>query len=365
MNNKGFTLLEVVVVLGILAVLAGAVAPYAVKQIDAARLDATEKEMESIQQAILTYYKDCGRLPSEQSGLLALVQNADAAPGWRGPYAQGKGALAATIRADAWGSSYAYAHRPSVQQVGASIGFLLISPGADRVLQSGQVQAAWEVDTNLDIVLFGTTSGVDGSWREKTGAHLEDLADGLLRYFLDVGTFPAGQDSAALVALLSSASAGWTGPYVRGTPSGIVRDEWGNLILLRPCASVNSEAVAGWILLSDGPGPPSASMKNNHWLTGANDIHRVLPAGSLGVYLNRQRFTETGKRLKLLAGETYASNLAGSPETSTLGEKDPWGNAYKYNKLSAYSGILYSIGPDGKDETGSGDDIYEALSWSP
>ncbi|MFH1679761.1 MAG: type II secretion system protein GspG [Candidatus Eisenbacteria bacterium] len=364
-HAPGFTLLEIVIVLGIIAVLAGAMAPYAVKQIEGSRLDATEKEMESIQQAIVEYYKDCGRLPSDQAGLLALVQNADAVPGWRGPYVQGSGALATAIQTDAWGSPYVYAERPAVQQIGAAVGFLLISPGLDRVLQSGQAQARWSVDPDRDMVLLGTTSGADGPFRKTTDDRMDALTDGLAQYYLDVGAFPSGQDSVALSALLSSSTSGWSGPYVAGTPSDIARDAWGNRLRLRACSSVDGEAVGGWLLLSDGPGLPAASVNNGDWLTGANDVYRAIPEGSLKASLNRRRMAEAARRVKLLTGEIYATNLAASPESSTLAQNDPWDGAYQYKKLSAYSGILYSYGPDGKDDSGADDDIYEALSWSP
>jgi prepilin-type N-terminal cleavage/methylation domain-containing protein len=118
-NSSGFTLIEVIVVIAILAVVAGAMAPLAVQSINSSRRDATIKRQGLIYRAILGdpsapgsgFLSDIGRLPSADlselttPGSLPLyaVQSCGVGMGWRGPYLL-EGTNAAGLPADGWGA---------------------------------------------------------------------------------------------------------------------------------------------------------------------------------------------------------------------------------------------------------------------
>ena len=98
----GFTLIEVIIVIAILAVVAGAMAPLAVRTIDSARQDLTLKRQQSVYRAIFGdpsapgsgFLSDIGQLPSTNltelavAGALPLysIQPCGVGMGWRGPY---------------------------------------------------------------------------------------------------------------------------------------------------------------------------------------------------------------------------------------------------------------------------------------
>ncbi len=103
-HAKGFTLMEVIIVIAILAIVAGAMAPLASRAIDSSRQDLTVKRQRLIYQAIMGdaltsgsgFLSDIGRLPNpalaELSVMGALppyaIQACGIGAGWRGPYLQ-------------------------------------------------------------------------------------------------------------------------------------------------------------------------------------------------------------------------------------------------------------------------------------
>lgn len=123
---RGFTLVEMVLVLAIVAILGGLLAAVVLNLTEAARTDATETEAERIFKAIVGdpskgnygYLGDMGRLPATLTELLAqgsqtAFHTADAGvdhvgrvgTGWRGPYLTG---LSEDILKDTWGKDYSY-----------------------------------------------------------------------------------------------------------------------------------------------------------------------------------------------------------------------------------------------------------------
>jgi general secretion pathway protein G len=63
-NNRGFTLIEVIVVAGIIAILAGILVPMIFSQIEEAKVSRAKADVKSIATALLAYRKDVGRWPS-------------------------------------------------------------------------------------------------------------------------------------------------------------------------------------------------------------------------------------------------------------------------------------------------------------
>lgn len=97
--RAGFTLLELLVVLLIIALLAGYVGPRLFSQVDKARVKSAKAQMKTLADAVTQYRLDTGHYPSEQEGLNALVQKGND-PRWDGPY------LAKGLPPDPWGHAY-------------------------------------------------------------------------------------------------------------------------------------------------------------------------------------------------------------------------------------------------------------------
>lgn len=101
--EDGYTLIEVLVVIGILALLAAVATPQVLRYLGHARTEAARIQIQSISTALELYLLDNGNYPSQQAGLPALVSRPGEAPRWRGPYLKGRDGLS-----DPWGRAYQY-----------------------------------------------------------------------------------------------------------------------------------------------------------------------------------------------------------------------------------------------------------------
>ncbi len=118
---RGFTLLELLVVILIIGLLTGIVAPRLIGQISKSETTAARAQIDAIDKALQAYRIDTGRYPNASQGLNALVVAPGDEPRWRGPYLRG------AVPADPWGSAYQY------RMPGAGgKEFDLISLGRDR-----------------------------------------------------------------------------------------------------------------------------------------------------------------------------------------------------------------------------------------
>lgn len=107
-RQAGFTLLEILVVIAILGLLIGLVAPAALRQLGSARGSVARQSIERIG-AILDLYKlDAGEYPSTDQGLKALIEKPAGAPIWNGPYIKG-----GTVPLDPWNHAWTYRHPSS------------------------------------------------------------------------------------------------------------------------------------------------------------------------------------------------------------------------------------------------------------
>ena len=117
--HRGFTLLELLVVMVIIGLLAGIVAPQYFAQIGKSNAKVARAQLESLGQALDQYRIDVGRYPSQEQGLAALREAPANVPQWRGPY------LKRNVPLDPWGRPYLYA------QPGQHGEYDLLSLGSD------------------------------------------------------------------------------------------------------------------------------------------------------------------------------------------------------------------------------------------
>jgi general secretion pathway protein G len=99
----GFTLIELLLVLVILAILAGVVVPRFTKRSEQAKTTAATTDISSLATALRTFEIDCGRYPTNEEGLSALLTQPGNVNGWKGPYLE-RGVLPK----DPWGNPYVY-----------------------------------------------------------------------------------------------------------------------------------------------------------------------------------------------------------------------------------------------------------------
>lgn len=100
-NNRGFTLVELLVVMVIVGLLVALVGPKVIPKLGKGKQSAAKAQIELLAQTLDHYRLDVGRYPSTQEGLNALVAN-PGADNWEGPY------LKKGIPQDPWGKSYQY-----------------------------------------------------------------------------------------------------------------------------------------------------------------------------------------------------------------------------------------------------------------
>jgi general secretion pathway protein G len=98
----GFTLLELLVVLVIIGLLAGYVAPRYFSQVGRSEVKITQAQISAFEKALDTYRLDVGRYPTTEQGLQVLVSRPQSEPKWNGPYLQ------KAIPLDPWGKPYQY-----------------------------------------------------------------------------------------------------------------------------------------------------------------------------------------------------------------------------------------------------------------
>lgn len=156
-KNTGFTLIEVIVVAGIIAILAGILVPIIFKELDESRVTRASADMRSIQTALMVFRKDTGRWPtvtddcSTQVTLLEgsgdMPENNLAAVGYDtsvrktfneylrtdiGCFSNWKGPYMADVTPDPWGKKYLM----NALQLDEKGMVWIISPGPNGLLET-------------------------------------------------------------------------------------------------------------------------------------------------------------------------------------------------------------------------------------
>jgi len=103
--QRGFTLLEIMVVVVIMGILAALVVPKLMGRADDARITATRQDISTIMQALKLYKLDNQRYPTTEQGLQALISNPTTGPaanGWK------TGGYVDKLPKDPWGNPYLF-----------------------------------------------------------------------------------------------------------------------------------------------------------------------------------------------------------------------------------------------------------------
>lgn len=99
---RGFTLLELLVVMVIIGLLVGYVAPNYFSAVGKSEVKAARAQLDALHKALVAYRLDVGSYPATDPGLKALVDKPSGAAQWSGPY------LSKTLPLDPWGHPYVY-----------------------------------------------------------------------------------------------------------------------------------------------------------------------------------------------------------------------------------------------------------------
>ena len=99
---KGFTLLELLVVMVIIGLLAGYVGPKYFAQIGKSEVKAARAQIDALGKASDQFRLDVGRYPTTEEGLAVLISRPSNIPKWDGPY------LTKSVPVDPWGNQYIY-----------------------------------------------------------------------------------------------------------------------------------------------------------------------------------------------------------------------------------------------------------------
>jgi general secretion pathway protein G len=119
-GERGFTLVEILVVITIIGLIMGLVGPRVLNYLTESKAKAAKIQIESFSSALDLFFLDNGRYPSSSEGLTALVQRPGSTMSWNGPYLKG-----AVVPNDPWGNAYVY------RSPGQHGTYDIISHGAD------------------------------------------------------------------------------------------------------------------------------------------------------------------------------------------------------------------------------------------
>lgn len=119
-DERGFTLMEMLVVLVVIGLIASVAIPQVMRLLESAKHKAARIQLETLSQSLAYYQLDIGEYPTSQQGLAALWQAPTQSEAWNGPYVRQERQLL-----DPWGNAFIY------RSPGAKGAFDLISLGAD------------------------------------------------------------------------------------------------------------------------------------------------------------------------------------------------------------------------------------------
>ncbi len=185
MNKQGgFTLIEVVIVMAVVAVLAGAITPFAIQMVGARREVAARKELQSLKKAVIGEAKktvhgeeftfgfvgDIGNVPDSLDRLKtigSLPANAfnttkDLGAGWNGPYIMEE--FGGDFKDDPWGTDYSYSTASGTNaDLGVDYLATITSAGPDRTLSTSDDLSVEILKPEVHSDVIGTVKYASGS----------------------------------------------------------------------------------------------------------------------------------------------------------------------------------------------------------
>ncbi len=101
-RDRGFTLIEILVVMVIIGMLAALVGPKAISYLSGAKQKTAKAQITNFETALDAFRLDVGRYPTTEEGLKALREKPSGAEKWQGPYFNKE------VPLDPWGKAYVY-----------------------------------------------------------------------------------------------------------------------------------------------------------------------------------------------------------------------------------------------------------------
>ncbi len=102
-SERGFTLVEMLVVITIISIVMSLVGPRVLNYLTDSKVKAAKIQIESFESALDLYRLDVGRYPNTSEGLRALIESPGNSVPWGGPYLRGD-----AVPNDPWGKPYVY-----------------------------------------------------------------------------------------------------------------------------------------------------------------------------------------------------------------------------------------------------------------
>ncbi len=327
--NAGFTLLEIVVAVAIIAIMAGAITPLVFRELMSARAEATDRELVGYEKALTEFYEDAGRFPTEAEGLGALVIDPGVA-NWQGPYVgTERGDPSQEVTTDSFGNNYVYDLQPTTNPTGAG-DLLVASSGVDQALDSGNLNQPWDLTADTDDqVMLLSLAPINRNKEIVCQQELDVIGDASREFFIDNAAFPA--NTGLLI-----------GTYL---DAGV-----GNAALIDPWNTA-------YMLIITGAATPSPQLEVRCYGPdqtdngGAGDdisliVSSIPPGRSTTQYRLdiTQAALNANPGLVLVGAWNGVAGIRAALGLNSVFDDDGWGSPFDINVASR---VVFSIGPDG------------------